>query len=85
MLEQFLVLWASGGFDCMVQVDGVPKGNGRGEAIQARSAVALIVVGAVPELAKAVEKHGPCESVAGFAFVQAGLDASAKTGDLHPV
>jgi hypothetical protein len=54
--------------DRAFEVDGVPKAYGRREQGQAARAALLVLVGAVPELAQAVEEDGPRQSVACLAL-----------------
>ena len=59
-----------------LQVDRIPERNGRDHEIQTAGAISLVLVGAIPDLAEAMEEHGPCERVARFSFVQAAGDAA---------
>ena len=62
-----------------LQVHGVPEAYGRRQQGQAARAALLVLVGAVPELAQAVEEDGPRKRVAGLALVEPGVDSAPKT------
>jgi hypothetical protein len=52
------------GVDRVVQIAGVPQGDGRDEEVEAGSAVLLIFVGTVANFAEAMNKDGARQAVA---------------------
>ena len=64
--------------DCSLYVDGVPECDcGCYESKAARS-VALLLEAAVSHLFESAEEDSPGQGVASFAFVEAGVNASAE-------
>jgi hypothetical protein len=53
-----------------LEVPRVPQDNCGDEEVQARSAVLLVLVGAVADLAEAMDEDGPRQAVACFALVE---------------
>ena len=48
------------------EVSGVPQDDRGDDEVQARSAVLLVLVGAVTDFAEPMNKNGTCQAVAGF-------------------
>ncbi len=67
LVRNILGLAQSG--DGALEVPRVPQDDGGDEEVQARSAVLLVLVGAVTDLAKAMDENGPRQAVACFALV----------------
>jgi hypothetical protein len=58
--------------ECVAQVDAVPKDHGGDREVEARGTVALVLEGAVPDLAVTMEKQGAGKRVSGLAFIEPG-------------
>jgi hypothetical protein len=54
------------GRDRSFEVSGVPQDDRGDDEVQARSAVLLVLVGAVTDFAEPMNKDGTCQAVAGF-------------------
>ena len=58
------------GLDGALQVSRVPEDDGGDEQVQAGSAVLLVLVGPVADLAEPVDEDRACQAVARLALVQ---------------
>ena len=61
--------------DDTVEVDGVPVDDRGGDEAQTRGTKALVLEGAVSDLALTMEEDGTAQRVAGLAFVEPGMAA----------
>jgi hypothetical protein len=52
------------GVDRVVQIAGVPQGDGGDEEVQTGGAVLLVLVGAVADFAEPMNEDGACQAVA---------------------
>ena len=68
-----------------VEMDGVPKDDGRHDEVETGGAVLLVLEGAVAQLAKPFEEDGAGERVAGFALVEVGVGAATQIGIVEPI
>jgi len=75
----------SQGGDSAFQVDSVPEDDGGDDQIEPACAVALILEGAVAQIALPIEEHGSRERVSGLALVESDLNTSAQFGIFHPL
>ncbi len=60
------------------QIDRVPQHDSRRHQVEAAGSVALLLKAAVADFPQPVEEHSAGQRVAGFAFVQPGMDAAAQ-------
>lgn len=75
----------SDGLDGLLQIDGVPQGDGGGYKIEAAGSVLLGLETAVAYFAQPVEEDGPGEGIAGLPLVESGLYTAAQLDILEPV
>src|SRR5205814_6640641 len=68
-----------------LKVARIPQDDCGDEEVQARSAVLLVLVGAVADLAKAMDEDGPRQAVACFALVEFLAGLAAQFRILQPV
>ena len=79
------VLAVSGeGLNSALDIDGVPKHDGRCDEGEAAGPVALLFEAAIPDLPKSAEKHCSRECIAGLAFVETGMNAASEVDTLEP-
>jgi hypothetical protein len=72
------------GLDGPVYIDGIPErdcGCHEGKAARPK---ALLLEAPISDFSQATEKDGSCKRIAGFAFVEAGVNAAAKIDTLQP-
>lgn len=88
VLQEIFIDCLASILDCLYgpfQIDGVPEHDSGGHQIKAGGAIALVLKAAVAHFAEPVEEHGPGQGVAGLAFIQTGVNATAKLDVLQPV
>ncbi len=79
------VLDLAQGGDGAFEVAGIPQYDRGDEQVEAGGAVLLVLVGAVADLAEAVEEDGACQAVAGFALVELLTSRAPQLGVVDPV
>jgi hypothetical protein len=68
-----------------VEIDRVPGDDGRGDQAQAGCSEALVLEGAVADLALTIEEDRTAQGVAGLALVEPGMAAVAEFGVRQPL
>ena len=71
-------------FYCFSQVHGIPQDNRCHHQIESTGPIALILVGTVSDLAKAVGEDRSCQPIARFTLVESHLHPSAQGWTLQP-
>src|ERR1700756_2895010 len=67
------------------EVSGVPQDDRGDDEVQARSAMLLVLVGAITNFAEPMNKDGTRQAIAGFALVQLLAGLTPQFGILDPV
>ena len=75
---------AGEGLNGALDIDGVPKHDGRCDEGETAGPVALLFEAAIPDLPEAAEEHCSCECIAGLAFVETGMNAASEVDALEP-
>ncbi len=73
------------GSDRTVQVAGIPQGDSRDEQVEAGSAVLLVLVRAVADFTKPMNKDGARQAVARLALVELAAGVAAQLRVLDPI
>ena len=79
------ILRLAQGGDRSFEVSGVPQDDRGDDEVEARSAVLLVLVGAITDFAEPMNKDGARQAVAGFALVQLLAGLTPQFGILNPV
>ena len=72
-------------FHRFIQVYGIPQDNRCHYEIQPTGPIALILVGAISDLAQTIGEDRSCQPIARFAFVESHLHPSAQRWTLQPL
>jgi hypothetical protein len=72
-------------FQSTFQVDGIPKGDGGDDQVEATGPVVLMFEAAVPHLSQSVEEHRSGQGVPGLPLVEPDLHPTTQPGILEPL